>query len=451
MISIATVHEMLGLSLRERVEIQEHNSYLRQQSDFFYSELEQWMQKFDFPEAESGLFIDHFYDVLISGDYEEHFYIINYRQALHWRELGITQGQVMLLLSQFRQLFVHISDKRENTTLARGLCHTVDLGQAIVSSVYQMHAAMLHMKQRTTADVARMRRSFQILAAPEPEELIQAYIDHQNWKIRAYSLALGEPEEGSFPYSTSQCLLGRWLEEGGKYKIPEADLESFLDAHEQVHRLGFSALQEAQAHHPERIVEFLVEMELASDEVSRVLLDQIENEFVRSATQDALTHLPNRRAFDEKLKQNLAFSKRHGFWAGIILIDIDYFKRINDEFGHAIGDKVLKEAAVVLKQAVRQEETVYRWGGEEFAVLTLDKEPESIEQLAERIRQQFENFDFNVGLESPLNLTVSCGALSLNSELDILEHELFSEVDKQLYHSKNTGRNRVTYRTLEAE
>jgi len=243
-------------------------------------------------------------------------------------------------------------------------------------------------------------------------------------------------------------LLGQWLQNEGRNQIPEGDRESFDKAHEKIHRLAQLALTEALAHHPERIVEFLVEMELASDEVGRVLLDLIEGEFIRLATLDSLTGLPSRRAFDAKLKKNLAFSQRHGFWVGLILVDIDFFKAVNDECGHAYGDAVLKEIAALMGEMVRKEDTVYRWGGEEFAIISLDKEPDD-GRLAERIRQGVERYVF--ASDPSLKVTVSCGVISVDSKLNATEDLLFAAVDEQLYYSKNRGRNRVSYRVLEAK
>lgn len=449
--SVAVMHEMVGLSLHERLEIQNQNAYLRSQKSYFYLELAPWLEKYEFSTIDPvTLFTDGFYDVLVSGEYEGLFYTTNYHQAIHWHTLGLTQSKVMLLLSQCRQLFIFISEKLDNTTLARGLCNAIDACQMVVTSVYQMHTSMHHMKRKSSDEVARMRRSFQVISAKAPEALIQAFIDHQDWKIRAYSLALGEIEEGDFPYSSKQCLLGQWLDQGGEDQIPEHERLGFEQAHERVHRLGHLALTEALAHHPERIVEFLVEMEVASDEVCRILLDLIEDEFIRLATFDTLTNLPTRRAFDDKLEQNMAFSHRHDFWIGVILIDIDHFKAINDQYGHTLGDKVLREVADLLTETIRQEDSVYRWGGEEFAVLSLDREPEC-HNLAERLRKKIEQHVFSFETITDFKMTVSCGAVSLSSKVRTLEEALFSMVDEQLYKSKRHGRNQVNHRTLEAE
>jgi len=452
MINLSMVTEMVGMTLREKLEIEQYGDYLEDSRAYFFDELNAWLTNFDFEENDTGLvFKDTLYSVLISGHHEENFFIAHYHQALSWHRQGLKQSRVMLLLSQCRQLFIYLSEKKDNSTLARALCHSIDLGQAIVSAVYQMHETMAHMKQKSTAEVARMRRSFQLIAASAPEDLIQAFIDHQDWKIRAYSLALGEIEEGDFPYSTHECRLGKWLDNGGWARIPEKEQTSFNLAHEQVHRLGAAALKEAREHHPERIVDFLIEMEFASDEVSRVLLDRIEEEFVKAATLDALTSLPNRRAFDMKLKQDIAFAKRHNFWIGLLVIDVDHFKNVNDQYGHAIGDQVLKGIARVLEQAIRQEDSAFRWGGEEFAVLCLEEHSQGAEALAERIRKLVEETVFCEDTETSLNITVSLGCVSLHPQFEILEHELFGIVDKQLYNSKHGGRNQVSCLTLEAE
>ena len=452
MLTIATINDMLGLRVGDQLEINENLEYLQANKAFFFEEFNLWQQHYELSKnSDECLLTEDFFDALIGGYDKEDFYITHYHQAIHWQRCNISQSRVMLILSQCRQLFILLSEKIDNAALAKALCHAVDLGQSIAASVYQIHHVMQNMQQKTEADISRMRRSFTLIAAAVPEDLIQAYIDHQQWKIRTYSAALGEIEYGNFTASVHECCLGKWLDAGGLDKIPEDERESFQAAHEQVHQLGHSALVEVKKHRPERIVGFLTEMEIASDEVSRVLLERIEDEFVRLATLDPLTNLPNRRAFDLQLSHNLAFSTRHKFWIGLIVVDIDHFKVINDEFGHAYGDEVLIEVSRILESTLRLEDRIYRWGGEEFVVLSLDKASEGTLVLAERIRVAVEANLFCADSQRPTQITVSCGAICFQNDVELAEHEVFSMADKELYHAKNAGRNRVSHSVIEAD
>jgi len=446
------IKEIIGVSVIESLEIQSNNEYLLARKPFFDSEFECWLERFGFEQDTSkSFFRDDFYTHFIGGNLDESFYSVMFNQTLDWYRAGLSQNRVMLILSHCRQIFILIAEKKDNSLLAKGLCHIVDLVQSIVNSVFQLRDAFSNMKKRSRLEEERMRRSFQLISAEEPKELIQAFIDHQNWKIRAYSVALGNIPEGDFPFSTSECNLGKWLNSGGMDKIPEEQREPFTRAHETIHSLGFITLKEAKLHHPEKIVNFLSEMENASDIVCDVLLECIDQAFLQAATKDALTGLANRGAFDVELKQKIAFSKRYKFWLGFIMIDIDFFKSFNDNFGHDYGDQVLIEVAQVLNQSIRAEDNVYRWGGEEFAVLTIDKESAGITVLAERIRAAVAKYLFCATTENPVNITISLGSVAFDHKLDKTLNEMFVLVDEQLYLAKQNGRNRVNARTLEAD
>lgn len=188
------------------------------------------------------------------------------------------------------------------------------------------------------------------------------YKDHQEWKFLAFSAALGEKINAShLALSHTTCRLGQWLETKGEKLIAEKESVNFHHAHKHIHQLGKLVLDYADLKQPERILDLLIEMESASQIVSDTLLNVIEDEFIRLATSDALTGMPNRRSFDIDFEKNIAFAERHNYWVGLVLIDIDHFKKINDELGHLVGDHVLKDVANVIRKTARLEETTYRW------------------------------------------------------------------------------------------
>ncbi|RMP68544.1 hypothetical protein ALQ18_03581 [Pseudomonas marginalis pv. marginalis] len=168
-------------------------------------------------------------------------------------------------------------------------------------------------------------------------------------------------------------------------------------------------------------------------------LTQANADLLSLATHDALTGVYNRRRFDEKLAEYSLLFQRTGRTFALLLIDADYFKRVNDTYGHAVGDDVLCQLAAVIESATRATDFVARYGGEEFAVLLPEVEaPDSPDVVAEKIRAAVAAAIFpSVG-----HVTVSIGVgVATPSDRDSLA--LLKRADLQLYEAKGTGRNRV--------
>lgn len=156
---------------------------------------------------------------------------------------------------------------------------------------------------------------------------------------------------------------------------------------------------------------------------------------------DALTDLYNRRYFDEILQHEYLRAKRYYFPLSLIMIDIDYFKSVNDTFGHLIGDKVLNELAKLIKDSVRQVDIVARFGGEEFAIILLNTPLEEAANMAERLRNIVQKHIITVDGHR-VNITVSGGISSLRKGT-FSKDELVEQADKALLKAKASGRNKV--------
>ena len=154
---------------------------------------------------------------------------------------------------------------------------------------------------------------------------------------------------------------------------------------------------------------------------------------------DPLTQLANRRRLGADLDNAVANAKRHGHPMSVIMLDLDHFKELNDRYGHQQGDVVLQELASTLRASMRDGETAYRYGGEEFAVLVTEGGPDDAAALAERLRERVET-DFKRGGRQLL--TASFGIATLPEHAGDAEG-LVSEADRALYSAKNSGRNRV--------
>lgn len=163
-------------------------------------------------------------------------------------------------------------------------------------------------------------------------------------------------------------------------------------------------------------------------------------DLVKESLLDPLTELPNRRYLFSKLEENFSFFKRYNLSFGIVFLDIDDFKKINDTFGHKRGDEVLKVVAATLRGTARKGEIFGRFGGEEFVGILIVRDLEEIKRAANRIRALIENSKFSeTNLE--IKCTVSIGATLVRKEDDV--ESLLDRADKLMYEAKKQGKNRV--------
>lgn len=169
---------------------------------------------------------------------------------------------------------------------------------------------------------------------------------------------------------------------------------------------------------------------------STFLKEQQLNEL---ASKDKLTGVYNRVRFDEILNSELSRAKRYNSSLGLMLLDIDFFKTINDTYGHITGDKVLIQLADIIQRKTRTTDIIFRWGGEEFVILCLEVDKQKLLTLAEHIRKSIEE----VQHESIISLTLSVGTtVSLPEDTNI---SILKRADEALYLAKENGRNRIEF------
>jgi diguanylate cyclase (GGDEF)-like protein len=168
------------------------------------------------------------------------------------------------------------------------------------------------------------------------------------------------------------------------------------------------------------------------------LLEKKNEELVEMSFRDPLTNLYNRRYFIEFLENQLAFSRRTASPLSVILMDLDFFKKINDSMGHIIGDSVLRELSLLIQGLIRDSDIVARYGGEEFIVILPQTGLASASGVAERIRETVKQTDFR-GL--PWSLTLSAGVTELRN--GDTQETMLARADQRLYTAKISGRDRI--------
>jgi diguanylate cyclase (GGDEF)-like protein len=161
------------------------------------------------------------------------------------------------------------------------------------------------------------------------------------------------------------------------------------------------------------------------------------SEYKQKSRYDGLTGLFNRATFNDLLQENMAVSKRIGASFSLILIDIDDFKKVNDNYGHVVGDLVLSDMGQILQSVLRQDDAACRYGGEEFSILVQHAKPNQVIQMAEKIRSHVEKHQFD---KLP-GVTVSIGCCTYQP--DETAKVFINRADLALYEAKRSGKNRV--------
>ena len=186
----------------------------------------------------------------------------------------------------------------------------------------------------------------------------------------------------------------------------------------------------------------LSDMQLKLDEMEKLAeaAQHAIEEQRKKAMHDALTGLPNRESYQQRLEQEVQRIKRYGGKLSLMVCDVDLFKRINDNYGHLAGDKVLKIIAKSLQRNLRDSDFIARFGGEEFVALMPQTSTSEAKIVAEKLRKKIEESPFNFKKE-PVQITVSFG-ISEFAQGESAD-EVFSRADKALYEAKDKGRNQV--------
>jgi diguanylate cyclase (GGDEF)-like protein len=165
---------------------------------------------------------------------------------------------------------------------------------------------------------------------------------------------------------------------------------------------------------------------------------RLAEELKRMATTDELTGLSNRRHYLELSSQEFKRARRHNTPLTVCILDVDYFKQVNDNFGHAVGDTALRAIAGACRESLREMDILGRFGGEEFTITLPETDAHTAQEVAERLRTRIEELSLDV---ADLRLSVTIGLAERVDEEHI--EQLLTRADLALYEGKRAGRNRV--------
>jgi diguanylate cyclase (GGDEF)-like protein len=161
------------------------------------------------------------------------------------------------------------------------------------------------------------------------------------------------------------------------------------------------------------------------------------------ANKDFLTQVWNRRYMDRRVQEFFSLARRHGHELSLVYLDADHFKKINDTYGHAAGDEVLKSFAAIMQQQIRDTDLVARVGGEEFVLVLPETGIEGALQVATKLRENIKAFEF-LG-DKRIKMTASIGVMTLSEDPGLSSsHDLIEAADKYAYQSKTGGRDRIS-------
>lgn len=270
---------------------------------------------------------------------------------------------------------------------------------------------------------------------------------------------LGEQQALRKHTFTAQGLMSDLLEIMGAMNTETSSYNKKLDGY--VEKLSGKYQDEGLQNMVKELLEKTSRMRESGSELNNKLteskkeveqLRQNLEKITEEANRDALTGAANRKAFDHYIKDFVETSKKNKTPFSLLMVDIDFFKKFNDKFGHLIGDEVLKIVSRELMNAVKGRDIVARYGGEEFAILLPETPLNGAMAVAENLRKSIASRDLarKDTKENYGSMTVSIGVAQFYSQIDTV-NSIIQRADEALYRSKKAGRNRVTQENVEVE
>ncbi|MBU0721025.1 sensor domain-containing diguanylate cyclase [bacterium] len=274
------------------------------------------------------------------------------------------------------------------------------------------------------------------------------YESHIRWMLHLILYVQNNKTDNSYPeLNPTLCDFGKWMKSAtASYLLSTAHFKVIEKLHLNLHDLGANVINYCKSDllRPATLIHLMQRIESYSLEIGNEIafLNEIEE-----SAKDPLTHLLTRRLFNKIMLNKLDIAKATGREFSLIMCDLDHFKYVNDTYGHAVGDVVLKHFSNILEESLRKSDYIFRFGGEEFMILLPMTDKEEAVSLAQKVcditasrELVFEDFK--------IKYTVSIGTLAITMDNTLAVNQetvdrCIAQVDEKLYLAKEMGRNRV--------
>ena len=288
-----------------------------------------------------------------------------------------------------------------------------------------------------------------ILNQKDFEDLTQAlklaFDNHLQWLSDLSYSMICQPEKlhefccHAKPYH--HCNFGQWY-----YSVKNSDITGHIDfinlgkMHKTLHLSVCTLVKEFSEHSKPSKTSYL-EFKHIEESFLKEIKHFLHSNLEACVNTDHLTELPNRHALDIILKQELNRIKRKKYQSSIAMLDLDYFKVINDKYGHGTGDIVLQKFSSLLAANIRNCDFVARYGGEEFIIYFPEIDCKKASEIAEKLRLLIHNNPIEISSNDDISITCSFGIAAFNESKSIKDS--IADADKALYKAKEGGRNKV--------
>ncbi|MES0811260.1 diguanylate cyclase [Roseibium sp. SCPC15] len=282
--------------------------------------------------------------------------------------------------------------------------------------------------------------------AETAQELDAMLNSHRAWAYRLNKVLICglEPSEEMVAQDAHlHCTLGNWL----ATRARELDLEDetyadLVTRHKNVHDLARAIVKMDQQ--GQKIEETIYDSFLEASEEFIGLIEATYDNLVASITAlDPLTGAENRTLMFSRLEERQTQARERNHPAWVIMIDLDHFKSVNDIHGHELGDTVLKEFAVAVRDNIRADDLFFRYGGEEFLLCISNADVMTVTRVAERLRKAVEQISFDAPNGTSFSITASFGVAALDAEEQV--SKAVNAADAAMYDAKHAGRNKVCF------
>lgn len=361
------------------------------------------------------------------------------------KEVGARHARIALPIGEL-QVGMSLVRREIVRRLAEGFEAAPDLAEAAIAVNTLIDLSVASLSQVYVADVvadARNRQALNLQAtgmdmALQTEGLRASLFD---WHRQILSLLIAkETDRDRFP-AIRRTSFGLWVLHKGELMFPGSPEIKQLEKIVRTIDANFDRLLGSPTPADAKLYRQLIDdVEDGVTGATAILSAMTDRTLAMEGGRDALTKLFNRRFLRTVMQREIRLSQTSGDRFGVMMLDVDHFKAINDTWGHDTGDRVLKQLAEVLLASVRAGDFVFRYGGEEFLLMVGGMSRDILMMIAEKVRQSVEQHLFRDSLGQSLKVTVSIGLALHEGHPDY--QKLISLADDALYEAKRTGRNR---------